>query len=69
MSLAEKVFEEGRQEGRQKAILEVLGERFGAAPPKVVKRVHSLTRDIQISHAVRLAVSCESYQDFLKDLS
>jgi hypothetical protein len=76
MTLAEKLFEEGRQEGWQKgredgqraALLKLLEVRFGEIPFQTQEKIQQLQNEASISLAMERLVAAKTLEDFLVTL-
>lgn len=72
-SIKRWAMKEGRQEGLQEAtrdmIFEVLDERFGKVPSDFVNAVSKIKEFDKLKLLHRLAVRCESLQDFAKSFN
>jgi hypothetical protein len=59
---------EGRVEGKIESVLTVLDLRFGEIPAGIRKKLMGLRDGARIEGAIRLAATCQSFQEFQKAL-
>lgn len=85
MTVAEELYAQGRQEGRQEglhkgrqegelaarrqAVLSALEARFGTVPAQTRDLLLAMSGDIELSEALRLAVTSDSLSEFTKRIA
>ena len=55
---------EGTLETTRRNILEVLEERFGVVPIRLVEKMKAIGNDVVLSGLLRQAVRCNSFEEF-----
>jgi hypothetical protein len=66
MSAAEKMFEQGRAEGRAEVLLSIIAARFGAVPQAITERVRTASAE-QIDRWAKGALTASSLAELFSD--
>ncbi len=60
------ILQEGREEGQQEALLDIIRERFGSVPELVEARIRATDNSTKLQAAIRQSVRVSDPNDILR---